>query len=204
MSRFCRFSTHQKPIIRISKITQQVPSTQEPAEDCVSQDRIQQRTVEQVVGMHDQHDQHDVHTVKMEQSKIIKNTVQRKNLIIQEKIHQLRCKAKFAAFKPSRNRGRATRVEDVSVDTQRSVSTKQKVQNSKVVNSVKISQVQSMDEIVKDPSDHAEAGADDAEDADRTKRNTGIPCVFQQTQSTMRRLTMNSREQHPRKRCQMR
>ena len=79
-----------------------------------------------------------------------------------------------------------------------------KVQNSKVVNSVKISQVQSMDEIVKDPSDHAEVGADDAEDADRTKRNTGIPCVFQQTQTTMRRLTMNSREQHPRKRCQMR
>ena len=65
----------------------------------------------------------------------------------------------------------------------------------------KISQVQSIDEIVKFPSDRAEAGADDAE---RTKRNTRISCVSQQTQSTKRRLTMNSREQHPRKRCQKR
>ena len=52
--------------------------------------------------MHDQHDQHDVHTVKMEHP-IIKNTVQRKNPIIQEKINQVRCKAKFTAFKPCRN-----------------------------------------------------------------------------------------------------
>ena len=63
----------------------------------VSQDRIKQRTVEQVVNMHAQH---DVHTVKMEQSKIIKNTVQRKNPITQEEINQVRCKAKFPAFKP--------------------------------------------------------------------------------------------------------
>ena len=69
--------------------------------------------------LHGQYDQHDVHTVKMEHPTIIKNTVQRKNPIIQERINQVRCKAKFAAFKPCRNRGRATRVEDVPVDTQR-------------------------------------------------------------------------------------
>ena len=114
----------------------------------------------QVVNMHDQH---DVRTVKMEQSKIMKNTVQRKNPINQEKMNQVRCKAKFTAFKPCRNRGRATRVEDVPADTQRQRPTMQKVQNTKVVNSVKISQVQYIDEIVKDPSDRAEAGADDAE-----------------------------------------
>ena len=56
----CRL--RQKQIIRVSKITQQVSNTQGPAEDCVSQDRIKQRTVEQVVNMHAQH---DVHTVKM-------------------------------------------------------------------------------------------------------------------------------------------
>ena len=60
----------------------------------VFQDRITQRTVEQVVKMHAQH---DVHTVKMEQSKIIKNTLQRKNPINQEEMSQVRCKAKFIA-----------------------------------------------------------------------------------------------------------
>ena len=80
----------------------------------------------------------------------------------------------------------------------------QNVENTKVVNPVKISHVQYIDEIVKVPSDRAEAGADDAEDADRTKRNTRIPCVSQQTQSTTRRLAVNSREQHPRKRCHTR
>ena len=94
------------------------------------------------------HDQRDVRTVKIEQSKIIKNTVQRKNQIIQEKINQVRFKAKFTAFKPCRNRGRATRVEDVPVDTQRLVPTMQMVQNTKVVNPVKVSQVQHIDEIV--------------------------------------------------------
>ena len=122
------------------------------------------------MGMDDQYDQHDVHTVKMEHPKIIKNTVQRKNPIIQEKINQVRCKAKLTAFKPCRNRGRATRVEDVPVDAQRLMPTMQKVQNTKVVNFVKISQVQYIDEIVKDPSDCAETGADDAEDADRPKK----------------------------------
>ena len=65
---------------------------------------IQQRTVEQVVGMHDQP---DIHTGKMEHLKIIKNTAQKKNPIIQEKINQVRCKANFKAFRPCRNRGRA-------------------------------------------------------------------------------------------------
>ena len=40
---------------------------------------------------------------------------------------------------------------------------------------MKTSQVQYIDEIVKDPSDHAEAGADDAEDAERTKGTPGYP-----------------------------
>ena len=123
--RFFRFSTQQKQIIRVSKITQQVSNTQRPVEDCVFRDGIKKRTVEQVVGMHDQYDQHDVHTVKMEHPTIIKNTVQRKNPIVQERINQVRCKAKFAAFKQCRNRGRATRVEDVPVDTQRLVPTMQ-------------------------------------------------------------------------------
>ena len=56
------------------------------------------------------HDQYDVHAVQMEQSKIIKNTVQRTNPIILEKIDQVRCKATFTAIRPCRNRGRATRV----------------------------------------------------------------------------------------------
>ena len=85
--------SQQKQIIRVSKIAQQVSNTQRPVEAWVSQGRIQLRTV---VGMHDQH---DVHTVMMEHPKIIKNTVKNENPIIQEKINQVRCKAKFAAFK---------------------------------------------------------------------------------------------------------
>ena len=54
-------------------------------------------------------DQCDVHAVQMEQSKIIKNTVQRTNPVILEKIDQVRCKATFTAIRPCRNRGRATR-----------------------------------------------------------------------------------------------
>ena len=103
------------------------------------------------------HAQQDVHTLKMEQSKVIQNTAQRENRIIHEKINQLRCTANSTAFKPCRNRGRATPVEDVLVDTQRLVPTIQKVQN------VKISQVQHIDEIVGNPSDRAEAGADEPE-----------------------------------------
>ena len=55
------------------------------------------------------HDQCDVHAVQMEQSKI-KNTALRMNPIILEKINQVRCKGTFTAFRPCRNRGRATRV----------------------------------------------------------------------------------------------
>ena len=43
-------------------------------------------------------------------SKVIKNTAQRKNPITQEEINQVRCKAKFPAFKPCRNLQRATRM----------------------------------------------------------------------------------------------
>ena len=82
-----------------AEVTQQVSNTQQPAEDCISQDEIKQRTVEQVESMHDQHDQYDVHAVKKEQSKIIKNTVQSTNPIILDKIDQVRCKAKFATLK---------------------------------------------------------------------------------------------------------
>ena len=69
--------------------------------------KIKQRTVEQVVNIHAQH---DVRAVKMEQSKIIKNTVQRTNPIIQEKINQVLCKSNFAAFKLCKNRGKAARM----------------------------------------------------------------------------------------------
>ena len=55
----------------------------------------------------------------------------------------------------------------------------QKVQNTKMVNPVKISQVLYIDEIVKDPGDRAKAGANEAEDAERTRSNTRIPCVPQ-------------------------
>ena len=63
-------------------------------------------------------------------------------------------------------------MKDVPVDTQRQMPTMQKVQNTKVVNSVKISQVQFIDEVVRNPSDRAEAGAEDAE---RTKGTHGYP-----------------------------
>ena len=67
-------------------------------------------------------------------------------------------------------------MKDVPDDTQREMPTMQKVQNTKVVNSMKFSQVQYIDEIVKDPSDRAEAGADEAEDAERTKKeHPGYP-----------------------------
>ena len=97
---------------RVSKIAQQVSNTQRQVEACASQDRIQLRTV---VGVHDQHDQHDVHTVMMEHPKIIKNTVKIKNPIIQEKINQARCKAKFVAFK--QKPWKSNRMEDVPVRT---------------------------------------------------------------------------------------
>ena len=59
--------------------------------------------------------------------------------------------------------------------------TMQKVQNTKVKNTVKISQVQYINEIVKDPSDRADLGADEKKTLKRMKR---IPCVYQQAQST--------------------
>ena len=80
-----------------AEVTQQVSNTQRPAEDCISQDEIKQRTVEQVESMHDQHDQYDVHAVKMEQSKI-KNTVQRTNPILEK----IRCDAKPSSQLSSR------------------------------------------------------------------------------------------------------
>ena len=74
-----------------SKVTQQVSNTTRPAEDCISQDEIKQRSVEQVVNTHAQH---DVHAVKMDgRVQIIKNIVQRTNPIIQEKINQVRCRS---------------------------------------------------------------------------------------------------------------
>ena len=73
-------------------------------------------------------------------------------------------------------------MKDVLVDTQRQMPTMQN--NTEVVNPVRTSQVQYIDAIVKGPSDHAEAGADDAEDAERTKLKTHYTCVSQQTQST--------------------
>ena len=60
--------------------------------------------------------------------------------------------------------------------------TMQKVHNTKVVNPVKIYHVQYIDETVKDPSNRAEA--DEAEDAERTERNTLISRAPQLTQST--------------------
>ena len=68
---------------------------------------------------------------------------------------------------------KSNRMKDVPVDTQRQMPTMQKVKNTKVENRVKTSQVQNVDEIVKDPSDHAEASSDDAEDAERTKGTPG-------------------------------
>ena len=64
----------------------------------------------------------------------------------------------------------SNRMKDVSIDMQRKMPTVQKVQNTKAVNPVKTSQVQYIDDSVKDPNDRAEAGADEAEDAERTRR----------------------------------
>ena len=71
----------------------------------------------------------------------------------------------------------------ILVDTQRPMPTMQKVQNTKMVNPVKTSQVQHIDEIVKDPSEHAEVQMMQMMLKEQ-KRNTRIPCVCQQTQST--------------------
>ena len=53
--------------------------------------------------------------------------------------------------------------------------TMQKVQNTKMVNPVKIPQVQYTDEIVKDPSDCAEAGADEKKMLKEQKGTPGYP-----------------------------
>ena len=60
------------------------------------------------------------------------------NPIIQEKINQMRCKAKFIAFQPCKKRGRATRMGHLPVSAQRLVPTTQKAQNINVVNFVNI------------------------------------------------------------------
>ena len=73
---------------------------------------------------------------------------------MQSQVHSIQ-----AAQKPWKSN---TSEEDVPVDTQRQMPTMQKVQNTKVVNPVKISQVQFI-EVVRTPSDRAEAGADEAE-----------------------------------------
>ena len=110
----------------------------------------------------------------------------------------------------------SNRMKDVLVDTQRQMPTMQN--KTEVVNPVRTSQVQYIDAIVKGPSDHAEAGADDAEDAERTKGKPRIPVYLNRPSpqgspsaqrstsrvQTKKILTRNSREQHPRKRCQTR
>ena len=92
-------------------------------------------------------------------------------------------------------------MKDVLVGSQRQLPTMRKVQNTKVVNPVKISQVQFIDEIVKDPSDRAEAGAYDAKDADRTKATPGY-LVYLNRPSPQKSPSAERSEQHPRKRCQ--
>ena len=92
--------------------------------------------------------------------------------VTQSQVHSIQ-----AVQKPWSNR-----MKDVPDDTQRQMPTMLK--NTEVVNPVRTSQVQYIDEIVKGPSDHAEAGADDAEDAERTKKKTPDTCVSQQTRST--------------------
>ena len=52
----------------------------------LSQDKIQQRTGEQVVN---KHVQQFVNSVEVKQCKTIKNTVQSKNLIVQQKTNQV-------------------------------------------------------------------------------------------------------------------
>ena len=141
------------------------------------------------------HAQHDVHTVKMEHPKIIKNTVQRKNLIIQEKINQVSMQVELPRAStfdkidvvPGVMQSQVHGIQAVQKPWKSDTSGRcpcryattdandaKKVQNTKVVNSVKISQVQYIDDIVRNPGDRAEA--DGAEDAERTKRNThGFP-----------------------------
>ena len=131
----------------------------------------------------------------MEHPKIIKNTVQGKHPIIQEKINQVSkqvelprastldkkvvvpgvMQSQVRSIQAVQKPWKSNRMEDVLVDTERLVPMMQKVQNTKVVNTVKISQVQYIDETVKDPSDRAEAGADDTRDAERTKGTPGYP-----------------------------
>ena len=52
----------------------------------LSQDTIQQRTAEQLVN---KHVQQVVNSVEVKQSEIIKNTMQRKNPTVQQKINQV-------------------------------------------------------------------------------------------------------------------
>ena len=109
------------------------------------------------------HAQHDVHTVKMEHPKIIKNTAQRKNPIIQEKTNQVRGKAKFTAFKPCRNRGRGTRVEDVLVDTHKiSANGAKGTEHQSGAPREDFSGCSTSTRLSRNPTDRAE-GADDAE-----------------------------------------
>ena len=126
--------------------------------------------------------------------------------VTQSQVHSIQ-----AVQKPWSNR-----MKDVPDDTQRQMPTMLK--NTEVVNPVRTSQVQYIDEIVKGPSDHAEAGADDAEDAERTKGKPGYLCIS--TDPVHKGVPVQSeaprecrqredsqgtgREQHPRKRCQTR
>ena len=161
--------------------------------------------------MHDQHDQHDVHTVMMEHSKIIKNTV-KNNPIIQEKINQVRCKAKFAAFK--QKPWKSNRMEDVPVDTQRQMPKMQKVQNTKMVSpieefsgagsSTRLSeipvtvqrQVQMMQRMLK-----KQKGSPDTLCISSDPVHKRVPvqseALREERVQTKRRFTMNSHEQHP-------
>ena len=167
------------------KNVQQVSNTQRPVEDCVSQDRIKQRTVEPVVNMHAQHDDH---TVKMEQSKIIRTPC--REIIQPPKRRSIRCDA--PAFKPCRNLQRATRMGHLPC---RYVTTD--------ANDAKGTEYQS--------GEHREdfSGADEKRCWKNKKEHPDTLCistdpVHNRVQSEEKRLTMNSLEQHPRKQCQKR
>ena len=89
---------------------------------------IQHRTVEQVVGMHDQP---DVHTGKMEHLKIIKNTAKKKNPIHPGEDQSGAMQSQFHSIQAVQKPWKSTRMKDVLVDTQRLVPTMQKLQNTK-------------------------------------------------------------------------
>ena len=109
-SRFFRSSAQHKQIIRVSKITQQVSDTQGPAEDCISQDEIAANHCDRLWKCITSMTSTTSTQCRWNSTRSSRTPYRERTRSSWRRLIRCDAKATFTAFRPCRNRGRATRV----------------------------------------------------------------------------------------------